>query len=99
MRAFMSKGTVDLLAIHREHQPLMIQCKRTGQIGSVEWNQLYDLAATHGALPVLCFRSGPRSTAFMVLDAPREPRRPGRPWREIDPRDCSEVPMQLTIAA
>jgi|SRR5581483_2382748 len=100
MRSAMSKGVVDLLAVHADHRPLMIQCKRTATIGSTEWNELFVLAAAHGCWPVVCYRTqapaGSRQTsAFMRLDAEREPRRPGRPWTEFDPTDCSIVPVQL----
>src|SRR5947209_8228354 len=47
MRAYASKGKVDLLAVGpptaaKGVAALFIQCKRRGVIGSKEWNELYE---------------------------------------------------------
>lgn len=95
MRAYGSKGKVDLLAIgmpclERGATALFIQCKRRGSIGSAEWNELYELAQRFGAWPVVCTKLSERTVGFYRLDIPREPRKPGRPWTLFDPSDLSE---------
>ena len=96
MRAYASKGKVDLLATGRptaEHglSGLFVQCKRRGAIGSAEWNALYEIAAEYGGWPVVAMKLSERTVGCYRLDAPREPRRPGRPWTLFDPRDLSEL--------
>ena len=96
MRAHASKGKIDLLAVSNVTAAmggsgLFIQAKRTGNIGSAEWNEGCALAWAAGGWPVVTFRPSPRKTAYYRLDALREPRRPGRPWTEFDPTDCSEI--------
>lgn len=91
LRAGASKGKIDLLAVGKDRPPLFIQAKRTGVIGSAEWNEVFEIATEHGGWPVLCMRGSPRTTLYYRIDAKREPRRPGRPWTLIDPTDCSEL--------
>lgn len=102
MRAHASKGKIDLLAVGRVTtgigiSGLFIQCKRRGDIGSTEWNDVWGIAEAAGGWPVVCFRPSPRKTAYYRLDAPREPRRPGRPWTQFDPTDCSVVIVPPTL--
>jgi hypothetical protein len=96
MRAQGSKGKIDLLATGKASlavgiSGLFIQCKRRGDIGSAEWNEVAELAWAAGGWPVITFRPSPRKTAYYRIDALREPRRPGRPWTEINPTDCSVI--------
>ena len=98
LRAHMSKGKVDLLAVHKGFPVLFVQCKRTGSIGSAEWNEVYRLAETAGAWPVVAMRPSPRKTAYYRIDGPREPRKPGRPWSEFNPTDCSLIPSPLRLS-
>ncbi|MCK4513000.1 hypothetical protein KAW64_14740 [bacterium] len=55
MRSPRSGSPIDLVAIKPE-VVLFIQCKRSGQIGVKEWNEVYDLAASVEAVPVLTDR-------------------------------------------
>lgn len=47
-----SKSPIDLVAI-KTGTIVFIQCKRSPQLGVVEWNQIFNLAETTGAIPVL----------------------------------------------
>lgn len=47
-----SKSPIDLVAI-RSGEVLFVQCKRHGQLGCSEWNELFKLARACGAIPVL----------------------------------------------
>lgn len=47
-----SKSPVDLVAI-RHACVAFVQCKRHGALGVVEWNELFDLSTSVGAIPVL----------------------------------------------
>lgn len=96
LRAYASKGVVDLLAVGPATAAhgvsgLFIQAKRRGIIGSVEWNALYETAEAHAGWPVVVMKLSERTVGFYRLDAPREPRKRGRPWTMFDPRDLSEM--------
>lgn len=96
MRAYGSKGKADLLAVGPvcvEHRisALFIQCKRRGDIGSREWNEVWDLAQTFDGWAVVTMKLSERTVGFYRIDAPREPRKPGRPWTMFDPADLGEL--------
>jgi hypothetical protein len=99
IRSPASKSKVDLFAIHALYRPMLVQAKRTGMIGSAEWNELWEIAERHNCLAVITYRETPKTIAWMRLDGPREPRRPGRPWTRIDPRDCQPVAVQTELLA
>lgn len=52
LRSPQSKSPTDLVAIRRG-SVLLVQCKRGGALGVSEWNDLFDLAASVGAVPLL----------------------------------------------
>ncbi len=52
LRSPRSKSPVDLVAI-RQSAVLFVQCKRSGQFGVDEWNELYALAGSVGAVPLM----------------------------------------------
>lgn len=95
IRSFQSKGPVDLLAVHPVHQQMMVQAKRNGQISSKDWNELWELAELHGCQAIITYRPSPKKTAWMRLTGPREFRKPGRPWVEIDLDTMDVKPVQL----
>lgn len=111
MRAHGSKGKIDLLAVkvnpaantHGQpagHIVLGVQCKRRGDIGSAEWNELMDVCEPHGIMPVVAvklFESGKDSVAFYRLDERRIPRKPGRPWTLIDHATGEPLPVQTAM--
>lgn len=60
MRAAGSKGSTKAdLAAFKPGQLLLVQCKRTGNISTAEWNRLVEVAAWVGAVPVVA-ENGPR---------------------------------------
>lgn len=52
LRSPQSKSPIDLVAIRRG-AVLFVQCKRGGQLRVGEWNDLFDLAGSVGAVPLL----------------------------------------------
>lgn len=52
LRSPASRSPIDLVAI-RPGEVLFVQCKRSGALPPHEWNALFDLALSVGALPVL----------------------------------------------
>lgn len=114
MRASLSKGKIDLLAVKAHpsgygndehgfvnpvsHLVLGVQCKRRGSISSTEWNELFDLCEPYGITPVVTMKTGERTVGFYRLDDRREPRRQGRPWTEIDPATGEATPVQMPLA-
>lgn len=114
MRAYGSKGKIDLLAVKATvttvergpylaktlatHIVLGVQCKRRGDIGSTEWNELFDLCAAHGIMPVVAVKASERTVAFYRLDAKRIPHKAERPWTEIDPATGEPLPEQMALA-
>lgn len=74
-----------------------VQCKRRGDIGSAEWNELIDVCEPFGILPVVATKTGEKTTGFFRLDERRIPRKPGRPWTAIDPATGEPLPEQLAL--
>jgi Holliday junction resolvase len=91
MRAYASKGIIDLLAVGKDRPALMIQAKRRGVISSSDWNAVYLLALKHGAWPVVAMRVSERTTGFFHLTGERVPRGRGRPWVRFDPATLAEL--------
>ncbi len=85
------------IAAGRAHIVLGVQCKRRGDIGSAEWNELFDLCEPYGITPVVACKTGERTTAFYRLDERRVPRKQGRPWTEIDPETAEPLPVQMPL--
>lgn len=52
-------GYTDLLTVHT-HRLLFVQCKFNGTLGPQDWNELMDVAAKHGGIPILSDTVGPR---------------------------------------
>jgi Holliday junction resolvase len=96
-----SKSPVDLFAIGRDCV-LLVQCKRSGGIGVKEWNILYDLADSVGAIPVLTMMhpSG-RGALFFEMTGlkatdgskKKQPREPIEITHQGFKRVTSEVPL------
>ena len=64
IRAAGSKGKIDLLA-GKPGQRLAVQCKRTGHLGTAEWNQLIEWAVVFDAIPILAV--GGRGVRYWLL--------------------------------
>ena len=71
MRSPASKSPVDLVAI-KPGQVLFVQCKRSGSLPPKEWNALYDLAESAGALPIMAERPLPRVYRYWLLTARKD---------------------------
>lgn len=78
MRSPASKTPIDVVAI-KPGQVLLIQCKRSGALPPGEWNELYDLALSCGAIPVMAERPYPRTLNFWRLTARKDGSRRRQP--------------------
>jgi Holliday junction resolvase len=63
-----SKTKIDIIAI-KPHQVLFIQCKRAGTLGPAEWNQLFAIASTCGAIPIVASKIARKPIVFEQLMA------------------------------
>jgi Holliday junction resolvase len=89
MRAAASKGTADLAAI-KPGQVLLVQCKRSGALPPAEWNELYDLAARLGAVPLMA-RRGARGTQLLRLTARKDGTRRRQPMEPFSTDEPGEA--------
>jgi len=83
MRSPASKTPIDLIGI-KPGVVLFIQCKRSGVLNPKEWNELYDLAVSCGAIPILASTPRRRVTDYERLltrkDGSRGQRQPKEPF-------------------
>lgn len=83
MRSPMSRSPVDLIAVRKSQPVLMVQCKLGGQFGRTEWNELYDLAVSVGAVPILAMMPGTSGIAYYEMtdrkDGSKKPQ-PMKSW-------------------
>ncbi len=98
MRSPASRSPIDLVAIEKGIV-LFVQCKVGGELPPAGWNDIYDLAISAGAIPLLAARDGFRDIEFMQLvgrkdgSKRRQPFVPfdiEEPWRATTPdvEDC-----------
>lgn len=78
MRAAASKGPVDLIAM-KPGQTVFVQCKRDGSLPPAEWNALYDLAMSLGAIPVMASLRPRRGVEWHQLGARKDGTRRAQP--------------------
>jgi Holliday junction resolvase len=52
MRAPASRSPIDILAVGLG-DALFVQCKTNGRLDPAPWNELYELALSHGGTPIL----------------------------------------------
>ena len=71
LRSPASKTPVDLVAL-QPGQVLLVQCKRGGLLGVQEWNALFDLATSCGAIAVLASSPTGRGTLYEQLLARKD---------------------------
>jgi Holliday junction resolvase len=71
LRSAGSKSVVDLVALH-SGRTLLVQCKRDGELRVLEWNRLFDLARSCGAVPVLAAADVDRTVALYRLTGRKE---------------------------
>jgi hypothetical protein len=78
-----SKSPVDLVAIRPGHVYL-IQCKRHGQLPVIEWNALFELARSCGAVPILASQSETgRGIVYEVLTALKDGSKRRQPKQQV----------------
>lgn len=85
MRAPQSRGKADLVAI-APGVVLLVQCKRGGYVGVAEWNELFDLAESTGALAIVAGKHGARQVVYQQITGHKQKGRKGaQPWTPFDP--------------
>lgn len=82
MRSPASKTPVDIMAV-RKDAVLLVQCKRSGQLPVSEWNEIFDLAESVGAIPVMAERPYPKEYRYWRLDARKDGSRKRQPMTRI----------------
>lgn len=70
LRAPASKGSIDVIAI-KPGTVLFIQCKRGGYVGREEWNEVYEVAQSASAIPVIASCPTGRGTRYVQMTAPK----------------------------
>lgn len=84
LRSPASKSPLDLIAVGKS-LVLFIQCKRGRYLGTVEWNELFDLAEPVKAIPVLATPGiGNRGFEFYWLDARKTGKKSRQPMTRIN---------------
>lgn len=83
MRSPASKSPIDIIGI-KPGQVLFIQCKRGGALVPKEWNAIYDLAMSAGAIPVMAEQPYPRCIKFWRMTARKDGSRRRQPMEEFD---------------
>jgi len=80
-----SKTPIDILAI-RPGEVWMVQCKRHGALGGAEWNALYDVSKSAGAIPILAALGTTRGSIdyYVLLDRKDGTKRP-QPMSRVYP--------------
>jgi len=66
LRSPASKSPIDLIAV-RPNEVLLVQCKRHGELGIKGWNDLFDLAKSCGATPILASKPHFRGVLYEKL--------------------------------
>lgn len=84
LRSPASKSPIDILAV-KHGTVLMIQCKRHGALPPKEWNAIFDLASSCGAIPVLASCPTGRGAVFHRLIGAKDGSRRAQPMAEFVP--------------
>ena len=87
LRSPRSQSPTDLVAL-RIGVVLMVQCKRSGALGPKEWNELFDLATSVGAVPVMAEMPGGRGIRYWRLIDRKDGSKRRQPMVEFDPETC-----------
>lgn len=93
IRAAGSHGVADVVAI-APAVVVFVQCKTDGQMGGTEWNRLWEVSGTCGAIPVLCQYRSMTHRSLMWLELTGPHKRNSRDWPHITwlPTDQRAVP-------
>jgi Holliday junction resolvase len=84
IRSPASKGPMDLIAV-KPGLVLFIQCKRSMALGVQEWNEIYDLAMSVEAIPVLAGSPTGRGIVFKRLVARKDGSKSRQPFEDFTP--------------
>lgn len=84
LRSPRSGGPADIVAIKKGCQ-LLVQCKRSMCCGVNEWNTLFDLAESVGAIPVLAGRPTGRGLVYMKITGRKDGSRRTQPMEKYAP--------------
>lgn len=84
MRSPASKSPIDLLAV-KTGTVLFVQCKRHGALGVKEWNDLFDLAESVGAIAVLAEKPTYKGAAFHRLIDRKDGSKRAQPMEHFEP--------------
>lgn len=85
MRSPASKSPLDLIAV-REGHCVMVQCKRSGALPPSEWNAMYDLAVSCGAVPIMAMEAlGNRGCSYFRMLDRKDGSRRRQPMAEWKP--------------
>lgn len=84
VRSAGSKSPADLIAINSKGV-LLVQCKRSGRLGIAEWNQLYELAESVKAIPLMVEIPCRGHLAFWCLVAGKDGSRRNQPMEPYTP--------------
>jgi Holliday junction resolvase len=97
MRSPGSRSPVDLVAIRRG-EVVFVQCKRGGCLPVREWNELFSLAVSVGAVPVLASRPTGRGIVYMRLTGSKDGSRHRQPFVPWAPTMMAGREQQLGLA-
>lgn len=84
LRSPRSGGPADIIALKTGVQ-LLVQAKRGMSIGVKEWNTLFDLAESVGAIAVLAGRPSGRGIVYKKMTARKDGSRKQQPMIDFDP--------------
>jgi Holliday junction resolvase len=84
MRSPASKSPLDLIAV-RKGAVLFIQSKRSLALPPGEWNEIYELATSVGALPILTGSPTGRGLTYFLMLGPKDGSKRRQPMTAFDP--------------
>lgn len=94
LRSPASKTPIDLVAI-KFGIVAFIQCKRSGQLNPKSWNELYDLAASVGAIAILASKTKRKGALYQQLIGRKDGSGRRQPFTDWDPTVTTVVPPPL----
>lgn len=90
LRSPASKSPLDLMAV-RHGAVAFVQCKVNGQCPPAEWNELFDLADSCGAVPVLAWREGARGLGLARMTGRKDGSRRAQPMEPWTPEPAEQA--------
>lgn len=84
MRSAGSEGQADLIAVGPKTKPLLfVQCKAHMVFSTNEWNDLFSVARTRGAMPIVAMLNGEAMEMYRLLGIKDPPPSKNRPWERV----------------